>query len=247
VVNSGLDLTDLPANTSRSQNNGTLYISYDAALDELYLSTTGPGSSQAWKTVSGLLQGLWGGAPLTVCVGGRASGITLTSGQAYLDDFVIETGNLIGPTAVNRFWSASKSRHFYTISEPEKKKLISKYSDVWDCEGVSYYAFPDDSQPGLSPIYRFWSAANSTHFYTISEGEKNKLITRYSDVWTYEGVAFYAYAEGQQPAGSKPVYRFWSPISQSHFYTMSEGEKNKLITRYSSSWTYETVAWYAFQ
>ena len=39
------------------------------------------------------------------------------------------------------------------------------------------------------PVYRFRSPATSRYFYTMNEAEKEKLINKYSNVWTYEGVA----------------------------------------------------------
>jgi hypothetical protein len=146
-----------------------------------------------------------------------------------------------------RFWSPTLEHHFYTISESEKNKLINRFSDVWTYEGVGYYAFSTAGQPNTLPVYRFWSPTSESHFYTISESEKNKLINRYSDAWTYEGIVFYAYPEGQQQPGSRPVYRFWSSSKGSHFYTMTESEKDKLVNRYSDVWTYEGVAWYAYE
>jgi hypothetical protein len=97
-----------------------------------------------------------------------------------------------------------------------------------------------------APVYRFYAPANGRHFFTISESEKNKLINNFSNVWTYEGIAFYAYPAGSQPAGMTPVYRFWSAKLKTHFFTTSENEKNKLINELSNVWTYERIAWYAF-
>jgi hypothetical protein len=137
-------------------------------------------------------------------------------------------------------------KHFYTVREAEKDKLINKYSHIWTYEGVAYRAFADSSQPGVAPIYRFWSGTVNAHFYTIREAEKDKLISKYSHIWTFEGVAFYAYADGFQPAGANAVYRFWSRISGRHFFTMRETERDKLISFYSSEWAYEGPAWYAY-
>jgi len=152
-----------------------------------------------------------------------------------------------GVCRMYRFWSPAKSRHFYTINESEKDKLIGIHSDVWTYEGIVYYAFAEDSEPGLVPVYRFWSPVLVAHFYTTSESEKQKLIDNYPHVWTYEGIAFYAYPEGQQPQDANSVYRFWSDTLGAHFYTISETEKNKLIDNYSHVWTYEGVAWYAYE
>lgn len=148
---------------------------------------------------------------------------------------------------IYRFWSGKSRKHFYTISEAERAKLIEQYPDVWTSEGIAYYAFRGQSEPNLLPVHRFWSNSLSSHFYTIKESEKNKLVEQFSDVWTYEGPVFYAYPEGQQPAGTMPVYRFWSGRTKAHFYTIKESEKNKLIDQFADVWTYEGIAWYAYE
>jgi hypothetical protein len=235
--------------TSRTAESGTLYISYDADADELYVSSTAAGRAHAWKIISGLAKGRWKGAPLSVAIGGMASGLAIDVGQARFDDFTVETGTLSGATAVNRFWSAARGYHFYTTSESERRKLIDKYPDeVWACEGVNYLAFAAAGESGALPVYRFWNRKDDSHFYTISESEKDKLVTRFSETWVFEDIAFYAFPPGQPlPGGVMPVYRFWSPKTGAHFYTMTESEKDKLRTQYSPSvWTYEDIAWYAY-
>jgi predicted outer membrane repeat protein len=93
---------------------------------------------------------------------------------------------------VYRFWSGKA--HFYTIKEAEKDKLINEFSDVWTPEGIAFYAFPEGAEPPeCKPVYRFWNETDGTHFFTIKEAEADKLITQYSGIYTYEGVAFYAY------------------------------------------------------
>ena len=63
-----------------------------------------------------------------------------------------------------------------------------------------------------------------------------------------EGPDFYAYPPGAQPAGAKPVYRFWSPLHSGHFYTLDEAEKDNIIATYpEATWTYEGIAWYAYE
>ena len=98
----------------------------------------------------------------------------------------------------------------------------------------------------LAPVYRFWSDTKQGHFYTISEAEKNNVIATYpSDVWNYEGIAFYA--NTASTSINSPVYRFWSDTKQGHFYTISEAEKNNVIATYPSDvWNYEWVAFYTF-
>jgi len=159
------------------------------------------------------------------------------------------TDILIAP--VYRFWSPLVSRHFYTIGEAEKSHVIATYPpSTWTYEGIAFYGSRDSMAPaGTSTVYRFWSPLVSGHFYTISEAEKDSVIATYPpSTWTFEGPAFYAYAEGSQPAGTLPVYRFWSPANSGHFYTMSEAEKDNLIATYPPDiWTFEGIAWYAYE
>jgi hypothetical protein len=187
-------------------------------------------------------------------VGGTASAGWTSGGfdttlDGKEDAFVLKiTGGAAtaATTPVHRFWSSINSRHFYTTSESEKQNLIDNFSYIWGYEGVAYYALPDDDAPGSLPVYRFWSQSASAHFYTISEAEKDMLIRDFPHVWTFEGTAFYAYPEGAQPAGTSPVYRFWSGISSSHFYTITEAERDMLIRDFQAIWTYEGIAWYAY-
>jgi hypothetical protein len=148
---------------------------------------------------------------------------------------------------VYRFWKQSDNTHFYTIKESERLKLIKNYSDVYTYEGVAFYAYVKDLPPaGTLPVYRFWKPSDSTHFYTIDEGERQKLIKDYSSVYTFEGVAYYAFMAGQQPTGTLPVYRFWKSSGNTHFYTIMPSEKDLLILQYSSVFTYEKIVWYAY-
>jgi uncharacterized repeat protein (TIGR02543 family) len=153
-----------------------------------------------------------------------------------------------GVSRVHRFWSPTYQKHFYTISEAEKNHVISTYpASVWTYETVAYRAFVDDGQ-GVSPVYRFWSPLYGAHFYTIDEDEKDAVIDTYaSNIWTFEGPVFYAYPEGAQPDGTRPVHRFWSDSLGGHFYTVSEAEKNSVIADYPDVWTYEGIAWYVYE
>ena len=49
------------------------------------------------------------------------------------------------------------------------------------------------------------------------------------------------------PATSKPVYRFYRPKGGSHFYTIDADERDRVQKTYSRVYTYEGVAFYAFQ
>jgi hypothetical protein len=97
----------------------------------------------------------------------------------------------------------------------------------------------------LKPVFRFWSPVLLRHFYTLSTAERDKLINNYSDVWTYEQVAYYAFATDAEP-DTVPVYRFWSRTLNAHFYTAREAERDKLMDNYSRTWASEGIAFYAY-
>lgn len=146
-----------------------------------------------------------------------------------------------------RFWSPVLGGHFYTIDEAEKDYVSSEYEDVWTCEGVAYRAFLSNADdPNLKAVHRFWSGLLGAHFYTIDETERDYVISAYPDVWVYEGVAFFAYPAGSPPAGTTPIYRFWSGVVGAHFYTASDQERFKVLSGYGDVWQYEGIAWYAY-
>ena len=149
-------------------------------------------------------------------------------------------------TTVYRFWSPITSSHFYTASEDERAAVIANYPYAWTYEGPVFKACATAYYPGLAPVYRFWSSVSGSHFYTISEAEKQYVLDNYPTAWTFENVAFYAYPEGAQPAGARCIYRFWSPVTSSHFYTMSEEEKQYVVDNYPTIWTFEGIAFYAY-
>lgn len=151
-----------------------------------------------------------------------------------------------GAVGVYRLWSETYKRHFYTIDESEKAQFLQNSAGDWQDEGVVYRALDDPEQPNVTPVYRFYRADRKSYFYTINPRERDKLINQYADVWTYQEIAFYVFAEGRQPADALPVYRFWSPSLGYHFYTISQSERDKLINNYPNIWTYEGPAWYAY-
>lgn len=173
----------------------------------------------------------------------NADGIPFTYGKSVFMGYRFQ----VPYTAVYRFWAPVANMHFYTLSARERDKLINDYSDVWTYEGTAYHACATRYYMGLVPVYRFWSDLLGSHFYTIRESEKAKLIDEWSDAWTYEGIAFYAYPEGKQPAECKPVYRFWNDIDGHHFFTMRESEKDKIINQFSHVYIYEGIAYYAYE
>lgn len=149
----------------------------------------------------------------------------------------------LGP--VYRFWSPVQRKHFYTISGVERNSMIKLYPNIYVYEGVAFYAYYGPSEPGLKPVYRFWSPSLVSHRWTIDEKEKEELLKQ-KDVWVDEGIVFYAYPSGKQPLGSLPVYRFWSETLGQEFFTISATDVDFVEDTYPKDWAYQAIAWYAF-
>ncbi len=99
---------------------------------------------------------------------------------------------------VYRFWSPSLDAHFWTLDEQECLRILEEHSTIWIFEGIVFYAFQQGRQPlDAVAVYRFWSADLAHHLYTMDEAEKKALIENYSDLWEYEGVAWYTYLRPQ--------------------------------------------------
>ena len=89
-------ITTSEGQKSRSLDDGTLYVSYDTAADELYMSDTGYwAANNPFVTIHDLLQGEWGGGTVCPVLSGDASNIALASGDDYLDNFVVDSGTIV--------------------------------------------------------------------------------------------------------------------------------------------------------
>jgi hypothetical protein len=85
------------------------------------------------------------------------------------------------------------------------------------------------------PIFRFYSPKSGTHFYTPSAEERDIVIARWPDVWSYEGIAYYV-----NPAkNSQPLYRFYNRANGSHFYTASANERDMVFAKWMNVFTYD--------
>jgi len=95
------------------------------------------------------------------------------------------------------FLAARSGARFYTMDEAEKDRLLQPPAPDWTFEGIAFYAWPKVAETDLVPVHRFWSERLGQHFYTARDSEKARLIAEFSETWTYEGIAWYAY--GPEP------------------------------------------------
>lgn len=128
-------------------------------------------------------------------------------------------GSPVGSRPVYRFRSTVASP-FWTLVEDEKDRLIASHRKTWKYEGIAWYAYArPDMVPGLLPVHRFWSPAQSRHLFTMSESQKQALLAESApERWIYEGVAFYAFGRDNPPANTIGVHRLSDP-TQGHSWT----------------------------
>ncbi|MBN1972899.1 MAG: hypothetical protein JW787_04625 [Sedimentisphaerales bacterium] len=80
---------------ARFLNEGTLYISYDPNLDELYFSNKNYGKKDAFWTITGLIRAQWQCESIYIILsGGSEDGMALTGADAWLDNFKVAQGTI---------------------------------------------------------------------------------------------------------------------------------------------------------
>jgi hypothetical protein len=143
--------------------------------------------------------------------------------------------------------AAGRNRAFAEPGKPIQNpsgSVVVTVGSMSEASGASITITLNRNAP--QPVYRFWSPANNTHFYTMSVQERDSIRATYPEsTWTYEGERYKAF--GAKLAGTVPLYRFWSPRLKGHFFTTNEAEKNSVINDYDdATWTYEGIAYYVY-
>ena len=118
--------------------------------------------------------------------------------------------------------------------------------DVAFKAGMRTWLSPDAAapSPNRQPVYRFYIPQSGVYFYTIYASERDDILATKSNVFTYEGIAFYA--SPTPTAGFSSIYRFRNKTNGAYLYTISEVEKADILQNYPQ-YVLEGTAWYAEQ
>jgi hypothetical protein len=84
------------------------------------------------------------------------------------------------------------------------------------------------------PLYRYWNAVATDHFYTTNWNELGS--GNYG--WRYEGIQCYVHAQAQ--LHTVPLYRYWNGQAADHFYTTDWRE----LGSGNYGWAYEGIQCY---
>ncbi len=198
-------------------NNETMDASDLAGIDALY----GAPATAAGVTVA---TGVSGNAPGTVA---PAAPGTIALGP-----------NQVG---VYRFFDDGTGTQFLTGSVSEADAVIATRPDL-AYEGLAMAGIaPGTNDPNAVPVYRFFDAANGTHFFTASQAEANAIAATRPDL-VPEQTTFDEHATQQQ--GDVAVYRFFDASDGTHFFTDSASEQ-ATVAATRPDMTYEGVAFYS--
>ncbi|MGM9426456.1 S8 family peptidase [Hydrogenophaga sp. MI9] len=106
--------------------------------------------------------------------------------------YKVQTSAAVGSLPVYRFRNLSNGAYFYTISEAEKNAVLAL--PYFTLEGVAWWA-RSASSPGIGTIalHRFRHLATGSHFYSYSATEVADIRNNLSQVYAYEGIAFYVW------------------------------------------------------
>lgn len=91
---------------------------------------------------------------------------------------------------LHRFYYRRGGSHFYSADPNEVNLIITKWPDVFAYEGTTYNVCTSQV-PNSMPVYRFLNRKTSTHFYTASAAECEKVKSTLSALYLYEGVGFW--------------------------------------------------------
>ena len=95
-------------------------------------------------------------------------------------------------TPIYRLYNTRTGVHLYTRGAEDRDKILAKWSDFEFTDGVpAFYASLTDD--GTTPIYRLYNTRTGVHLYTRGAGDRDKVLSKWSDFEFTDGkAAFYA-------------------------------------------------------
>jgi Matrixin/Repeat of unknown function (DUF5648) len=188
--------------------------------------TLGPANANLDASDIAGIQALYGAAPAA------------TTSSPPAPDTITLGGDKV---AVFRFFDNVFGTQFLTGSVSEANSLIAARPDL-TYEGLGMAGIAGGAgDPNAVPVYRFFDTAKGTHFFTVSQAEKDSIATTRPDL-VVEQTSFYEHST--QQAGDAAVYRFFDTHDGTHFFTTSAGER-ATIQATRPDMTYEGIAFYA--
>jgi hypothetical protein len=219
--------------------SGTHLVYLTASYDGTYSYSTGPGGYRMWAS-----------SPRHATSPNPSEAVTVTAGAVITKNFSLVQDTTTPEQAVYRFFNKKPGVHFYTASDAE---FINTYKNMpsFKYDGVAYWipvGASDGDYTNLNnlPLYRFFNKKSGVHFYTLDEAEKARVMNTLSSLYTYEGVAYKVTSAVNDPDGNPnlPVFRFYVPLRNAHFYTADDSESRRAKSSLSNYYHFEGIGYY---
>ena len=151
---------------------------------------------------------------------GEMKGLIFTT--CFIFCALLDTGLVQATTTtpLYRYWKASVSDHFYT-TDPNEIGTTTPGQ-------VGKHGYVSEGSPGLVykyqvlnsvPLYRYWKASVSDHFYTTNSAEIGTTIPGQTGKHGYKSEGVTGFCMPRQTDDTIPLYRYWKASVSDHFYT----------------------------
>lgn len=139
-----------------------------------------------------------------------------------------------------RLYNPNIDMHFFTSSAGEFTEL-KRLGLNDEATGQAGFDVVTQTEQGAVPLHRLYNANSGEHYYTISDGERDFLVTL---GWRYEkdeGFIFNAPAPG-----TSELFRLYNRNSGEHLFTTSVQEKNDILAEFPGIWVQHMSVGYTF-
>jgi hypothetical protein len=111
----------------------------------------------------------------------------------YVEGVAYSLNPAANPQSLYRFYNNRTGSHFYTASDEEAAVVMARWGNIFSFDGRTYPVSPTPgtAQQNKAPVYRFYNKTNGSHFYTASAEERDMVRARWSNIYEFEGPAFW--------------------------------------------------------
>lgn len=194
-----------------------------AMLRRVTFRTTGAGVSTALRTVL----------------------IEVTNSDAWTGSITAQVGVLAVQPSANqvtmyRAYNPTADYHFFTISFPEFGNAVGNgYRD--ESSGRPGFAVLDNLTAESTSIHRMYNLNTGRHYYTLSDGERDFLVTV---GWRFEKEE--GFMSASPVMGATEIFRLYNRNSGVHLYTENPAVKDSILARFPGIWEQHQSLGYAF-
>lgn len=195
-----------------------------ALLRNITFRTSGPSINTAQRTIGIVVSDGDGGTSTTVS---RAINVFAVAGAANV-------------TRMYRAYNPNADYHFFTITSAEFSNAVTAgYHD--ETSGQSGFSVLDNLVAGTTPIHRLYNLTSGRHYYTLSDYERDVLV---SIGWRFEKDEGFMYAA--TASGATTIYRLYNNNSGVHLYTESAATRSTILTTFAGVWVEHSALGNAF-